>query len=68
MRIADGQRALGIFQKDVFEAKKLELLVRKFNVVTNPAKQVGLTTATWDAITRYCTCRGLNPSKYWEFK
>ena len=54
---------VGLFQKDVFEAKKLEFLIQKFNINVNPLKQAGFNAATWNALTKYCACKGLVPSK-----
>ena len=59
---------VGLFQKDIFEAKKMELLIKKFNTNVNPIKQKGFNELTWNAITKYCNCKGLLPSKYREKK
>ena len=57
------QANVGLFQKDVFEAEKLELLIQKFNINVNPLTQAGFNGETWIALTKYCACKGLVPSK-----
>jgi len=53
-----------LFQKDVFEAKKLELLIKVFNKNVDLIKQRGFNAQTSAAIEEYCACKGLVPSKY----
>ena len=57
---------VGLFQKDIFEAKKLEFLIQKFNINVNPLKQAGFNAVTWNALSKYCACKGLVPSKIIE--
>ena len=63
-----GRKIVGFFQKDVFEAKKMELLIKVFNKNVDLIKQRGFNAQTSAAIEKYCACKGLVPSKYWELK
>lgn len=58
---------MGMFQRQLLEAKKIEFLMQKFNKKTNDelVKMPALTEAdeTWNAILKYCRCKGLVPSK-----
>ena len=46
----------------------MELLIKVFNKNVDLIKQRGFNAQTSAAIEKYCACKGLVPSKYWELK